>query len=128
MPVPILGGEPVQGKDQALPHDPTWDRLLEVERRFEAEIAAAEADANSRVAAARAACSSAAPDPHAIAALAAAQEQAERERQRSELERIAGAADTAVRTLATAPDALIDTLARVALDAAITGHEPAAPR
>jgi hypothetical protein len=128
MPVPIRGGESVQGKDPPMPHDPTWDRLLDVERRLEAEIAAAEADASSRVAQARAACLSAAPDPQALAALAAAQEHADLERQRSELERIAADADAAVRTLATAPDALIDTLARVALDAAITGDETAVPR
>jgi hypothetical protein len=128
MPVPILGGEPVQGKVQPSPHDPTWDRLLDVERRLEAEIAAAEADASSRVAQARAACLSAAPDPQALAALATAQEQADRERQRSELERLAGEADTVVRTLAQAPDSLIDTLARLALDAVITGQGPAVQR
>lgn len=115
----------MQGKDHPLPHDPTWARLLDVERRLEAEIAAAEADARSRVAQARAARLSAAPDPQALAALAAAQEQADRERQRSELEHIAGEADTMVRTLAQAPDALIDALARLALDAVITGPGPA---
>ena len=115
----------MQGKVQAHPTDPDWARLLDTERALEAQIAAAEADARTRVDAARAAAASAVPDPATPAALAAAEEQADVERQRRELARIAADADAAIDALTRAPDALIDTLAQLALDAVLTDELPA---
>jgi hypothetical protein len=116
--VPLMG-MPMTGKVRPLPADPDWDRLLDAERRLEAELAAAHAEAQQRVARARAASAAAVPDAVAVAALAAAQEQADTERQRDALDRMAAQADARVRVLAEAPQALIDALAQLALAAAL---------
>ena len=123
-----MGDNAVMGKVQPLPNDPDWARLLDAERSLESEIAAAQADAQERLARARAAAAAALPDPAALAALADAQELADRERQRRELARIAEQADATVGALIEAPDALIDALAQLALDAVLTDQLAAAHR
>lgn len=110
----------MNGKLRPQPNDPDWKRLLEAEQRLEAEIVAAEAEARERVAQAREAALAAVPDPQAMAALAAAQEQADSDRHRAEIARIDAQAETTVRALTDAPDALIDALAQLALGAALT--------
>jgi hypothetical protein len=111
------------GKVRPLPADPDWDRLLDAERRLEAELAAAHAEAVERVAQARSA--SAAPDPAALAAMAEAQEQADAERQRDALAEVAARAEARVRILTQAPDTLIDALAHRVLAAALADELPA---
>jgi len=123
-----MGDNAVMGQVQPLPNDPDWACLLDAERRLEAQIAAAQADARERLAQARAAAAAALPDPAALAALADAQELADRERQRRELARIAEQADATVGALTEAPDALIDALAQLALDAVLTDQLAAAQR
>jgi len=118
----------MNGKFRAPPSDPDWSRLLDAERRLEAEIAAAQAEALERVAQARSTAASAVPDAGALAALAAAQEQADRERHRGELAQIAERADARVHALTQAADSLIDTLARLALDAVLSDRLPAQQR
>ena len=110
----------MNGKVPPPSRDPDWARLLEAERKLEAQIAAAQADARTRVAQARAAAAAAAPDPGALAELAATQEQADIEQHRAELARIAGQADTTVRALTDAPASLIEALAQLALGALLT--------
>jgi hypothetical protein len=111
--------KPVIGKSQPRLHDPDWSSLLDAEQQFEAQIAAAEKLARERVAQARATAACAVPDAGAAGTLAAAQEQTDVARQRDELARIDEQADHRVRALAQVPDALIDTLARLALDAVL---------
>ncbi len=118
----------MQGKRPVPPNDPDWERLLDVERQLEAEIAGAEGEAHERVANARAAAASALPDPAALTALAAAQDQADRERQRGELARISERSAAAASALEEAPRSLIDTLAQLALGAVLTDKLPEAPR
>ncbi len=118
----------MNGKLRPPPNDPDWSRLLDAERRLEAEIAAARTESRERVAQARRTAASAVPDARALAALAAVQEQADMERYRGELAQIAEQADARVRALAQVPDSLIDALARVALDAVLTDRLPAQQR
>jgi len=122
------GGKAMNGKVRPPPNDPDWSRLLDAERRLEAEIAAAQSEARERVAQARRTAASAVPDARALAAMAAAQEQVDRERHRGELAHIAERADAKVHALTLAPDSLIDTLARLALDAVLTDRLPAQQR
>lgn len=103
---------------------PDWARLVDAEHRLEAEIAAAQADAQARLQQARSAATRALPDPAVLAEMAAQQQQADTERHRSELERLDQDAERAVRVLTQAPDPLIDTLARAALDAAWSNDAP----
>jgi hypothetical protein len=123
-----MGGEAMNGKLRAPPNDPEWSRLLDAERRLEAEIAAAQAEALERVAQARRIAALPVPDARAVAELAAAQEQADRERHRGELAHIAEQADARVHALTQAPDSLIDTLAGLALDAVLSDRLPAQQR
>ncbi len=118
----------MQGEVQAHPTDPDWARLLDAERALEAEIAAAQAEARTRVAAARAAAAAAVADPAAVAALAATEERSDVDRQQRELARIDADADAAIGALARDPNPLIDALAQLALDAALTDELPPAPR
>jgi hypothetical protein len=118
----------VNGKSQPRPNDTVWTHLLDVERKLEAGIAAAQADARARVAQTRAAAESAVPDAQALAALAAAEEQADIDRHRSELARIAEDADSGVRALTEAPGSLIDALAQFALGAVLADAPPAERR
>jgi hypothetical protein len=112
-------------KVRPLPADPDWDRLLDAERRLEAELTAAHAEAAERVAQARSASASAAPDPTALAAMAEAQEQADVERQRDALADVAARAEARVRILTQVPDTLIDALAHRVLAAALADELPA---
>jgi hypothetical protein len=118
----------MNGKVRPQPNDPDWVRLLDAERRLETEITAAQADARARVAQARLTAASAVPDVVDMAALAAAQEQADSERHRGELARIAEQSDTKVHALTEAPASVIDALAQLALDAALTDRLPTEQR
>jgi len=113
---------------KALPHptDSDWARLLDAERGFEAEIAAAESTARSRIEEARKCMGTAFADPAAVEALAAAEQQADAERHTLELRRIAEVGEAAAAVLDATPEAVIDALARHALAAALTGELPAA--
>jgi len=99
-----------------------WTRLVDVEQRLEAEIAAARADATARVAAARA--DGAAPDLAQLAAIAAQEERVDTERHLAALARLEADADALVQRLADVADARIDALARWALQAALAGVVP----
>jgi hypothetical protein len=100
-----------------------WARLVEVERRLEAEIAAARTEAARRVAAARVA--PVMPDPATLEALAAEEERVDAERHRAALARLDADADALVQRLAAVPAERIDALARWTLDAAIAGSADA---
>jgi hypothetical protein len=126
--LPPTEGVPMNRKVRPPLHDPDWARLLATEQELEADIAAAQAQAGARVAQARNAAASSTPDPVATECLAAAQERADLERQRSELEQISAQADARVRALTDAPAALIDALAKFALDALLTGDSTSVQR
>lgn len=104
-----------------------WVRLVQIERRLEGEIAAAEADAASRVAAARAQAAAATGDPAALAARAAQEEQDHTARHRDELARLVADADALSQRLAAVPDERIDALARWVVEAALAQTDPTPP-
>jgi hypothetical protein len=121
-----MGNKVVNGMPAPQTDEPDWVHLVDVERRLEVQSAAAREEARVRVAQARAAIAAAVPDAAATAALAAEEERLDLERHRAEIARLDDEAEALVRSLDLAPDRLVETLARLALDAALADAADAA--
>lgn len=106
--------------------EPEWARVVETERRLEAEIAAAQRDADARLAQARRDAARAQPDPAQVAAEADAQQAEDQAAHRKVLDRLTEDAERRVRRLGDVPAARVDALARWVLAQALGGEDPKA--
>ena len=114
-------------KDKAAGADDRLERLLEVERRLEARVHAAEAEARASVEAARAAAQTVdGADQADVEAAALAAERADLERHAGELARIVDEGGARVTALRAVSDAEILRLATKAL-AIVAGTEGGRP-